>query len=165
MQSEEAEEARDALTRAVEFLERAKSYVGEYTWVRGEEGVEEDNEDDVMVVDDDDDADDEQDTEASMSARARGKQRHDSRAEETRRTSHLEAKRASQAEAQKLRQQEAEEEKKQLSNLLAEALCSLANLTESEERQEEYYRRAEAETGVKLFGDEGNDSDSMDEDH
>ncbi|KAF9454419.1 hypothetical protein P691DRAFT_642964, partial [Macrolepiota fuliginosa MF-IS2] len=73
MKSEDAEEARDALTRAIEFLERAKSYIGEYTW--------------------------------------------------------------------------ADVEKKQLSSLLAEALCSFANLTESEERQEEYYRRAEAETG------------------
>jgi len=48
----------------------------------------------------------------------------------------------------------------ELSYLLAEALCSLANLTENKEQQEELYRRAEAETGISLFSeDEGMDED------
>lgn len=161
MQSEEAQEARDALVRAIEFFERAKSYIGEDTWVDEEETNEEDNEDDMMAVDEEDDADDEQEAVTPLSARARGKQRRDPEMEEARRASRLEAKRASRAEAHQLRQQEVEEERKQLSHLLAEALCSLANLTENKEQQEEYYRRAEAETGVKLFD---NADESMDED-
>lgn len=168
MQSEEAGEARAALTRAIELFERAKSFISAEASVE-EEGEElandDDNEDDVMLVDDDDDADDEHESGASVSARARGKQRRDSKVEDARRVSRLETKRASRAEANRLRQQEAEDERRQLSHLLAEALCSLANLTESKEQQEEYYRRAEAETGVKLFDEEGDGNDNMDEGH
>lgn len=183
MQSEEAGEARDALTRAIELFERAKSFISAETSVEesgpsgagtgvvaaaGEEALNEDNnEDDVMLIDEDDDADDEQEggeVGAFMSARARGKQRRDSRVEEARRTTTTS--RLS-SDVKRLRQQETEEERRQLSQLLAEALCSLANLTESKEQQEEYYRRAEAETGMRLFDDDDDNdgNDGMDEDH
>ncbi|KXN86208.1 hypothetical protein AN958_10396 [Leucoagaricus sp. SymC.cos] len=92
MQSEDAEEARDHLLRAIEYFERAKSYIADDT----------------------------------------------------------------------LFQQEAEEERSQISHLLAESLCSLANLTEDREQQEDFYRRAEAETDDKLFDDE---DEEMDEGH
>ncbi|KAF5362109.1 hypothetical protein D9756_002132 [Leucocoprinus leucothites] len=161
MRSEEAEEVRAALLRAIDFFERARMYIVEDTLGDEEELEEEDDDEDMMSVDDDDEADDEQEAGVLMSAsaRARGKQRRDPKADEARRT-RLEARRAARTEARRLYLQEAEEEKLQLSQYLAEALCSLANLTESKEQQEEYYRRAEAETGVRLF-DEGDDE--MDE--
>lgn len=185
MQGEEAGDARDALTRAIELFERAKSFISAESSVEEEksgagaaatttttgEEANEDNEDDVMLIDEDDDADDEQEGEepvgAFLSARARGKQRRDSRVEDARRTTTTTVSRLS-SDVKRLRQQETEDERRQLSQLLAEALCSLANLTESKEQQEEYYRRAEAETGTKLFDDDDDDNDDgndgMDED-
>jgi hypothetical protein len=161
IRSEDADEARSALLRAIDFFEKAKTYIAEYEDDDKEEDDEEENDDDQMIVDDNDDADDEQEGGAFMSARSRGKQRRDSKTDEDRSASRLEAKRASRAEARRQYQDEAEEERTQISHLVAEALCSLANLTESKEQQEEYYRRAETETGVKLFGQ---DDEGMDED-
>jgi len=151
--SEEAQEARDVLLQAVDLLKEARMYVTDDTQ-NDEEFEGEDNEDILMNIDDDDEeADDEKETGIMTSTYIRGKKRQDLAASEARCTA--------QAEVRQCNLKEAEEEKLELSHLLAEALCSLANLTENKEHQEELYRRAETETGVSLFGED----EDMDEDH
>ena len=151
--SEEAQEARDVLLQAVDLLKEARMYVTDDTQ-NDEEFEGEDNEDILMNIDDDDDeADDEKETGIMTSTHIRGKKLQDLAASEARCTA--------QAEVRQCNLKEAEEEKLELSHLLAEALCSLANLTENKEHQEELYRRAETELGVSLFGED----EDMDEDH
>jgi len=153
LQSEEAQEARDALLQAVNLFKEARMYVIDDLPYDEQEPEGEDTEDILMNIDDErEEADEKEDTGVMISALTRGKQQQDLDASE--------ARRITQAEARWSYLREAEEEKLELSYLLAEALCSLANLTENKEQQEELYRRAEAETGISLFSED----EDMDED-
>jgi len=154
LQSEEAQEARDALLQAVNLFKEARMYVIDDLPYDEQEPEGEDSADILMNIDDEgEETDDEEDAGFGTGTRIRGKQRRDLVASE--------ARRITQAEARRSYLREAEEEKLELSYLLAEALCSLANLTENKEQQEELYRRAETETGISLFSED----EDMDEDH
>ena len=154
LQSEEAQEARDALLQAVTLFKEARMCVIDDLPYNEEEPEGEDTEDILMNTDDEgEETGNKEDAGVTTSARIHGKQGRELVANEARRTA--------QAKARQSYLREAEEEKLELSYLLAEALCSLANLTENKEQQEELYRRAEAETGISLF----NEDEDMDEDH
>jgi len=153
LQSEEAQEARDALLQAVNLFREARTYVIDDLPYDEQEPEGEDTGDILMNIDsEEEEADDKEDAGVTTGTRIRGKQRRDLVANEAR---HI-----TQAEARRSYLREAEDEKLELSYLLAEALCSLANLTENKEQREELYRRAEAETGISLFSED----DDMDED-